>query len=82
MNDVLPRLEKCFQVAFPNATVEEIRSASIGSIPEWDSLATLTLVALVEEEFRLSFPVETLGQLISFELIADEIQQHNDSKAA
>ena len=38
---------------------------------EWDSLATVTLVALMEEEFGQNFVQEELEQLISFELIQE-----------
>ena len=82
MKDLRQRLERCFLVAFPSASAAGIRRASIGSLPEWDSLVAVNLVALVEEEFNISLPVDAISRLVSFELFADEIQRHDKSAAA
>jgi acyl carrier protein len=51
---------------FPALTPEEIRSASVQSLAAWDSLAAVTLVAVVEQEFRIQIDLLDLEELNSF----------------
>jgi len=66
MTMVKERLENCFIGVFPNLEPDEIESASVMSMKEWDSIATVTLLAVIEEEFGFKVPVEKLKQLDSF----------------
>jgi acyl carrier protein len=52
---------------FPGLSVEELRSMNSESAGNWDSLATVTLAAVVQEEFNLEIDPEALPQLDSFE---------------
>jgi acyl carrier protein len=71
MPDLEDRLASCFAVAFPELTAEEIKRASNASVATWDSLATVTLISLIEEEFKISLPPEDFEYLVSFDLTAD-----------
>ncbi len=71
MPDTRERLASCFAVAFPELSEAEIPLASHSSIANWDSLATVTLVSLVEEEFKISVPPEDFDYMVSFELALD-----------
>ena len=71
MTEIRERLLNCFAVVFPGVERRELTLMSIASSSEWDSLATVTLVALMEEEFGQNFVPEELEQLISFELILE-----------
>ena len=51
--DLESRLIKCFAATFASLEPEEIPRADASSLPEWDSLASMTLVALIEEEFGM-----------------------------
>jgi acyl carrier protein len=53
---------------------DSIPKASLDTVPEWDSLAAVTLVAVIEEEFGVVLPAEDLDQLTSFELILRQLQ--------
>ena len=66
-----PRLTSCFEAVFPDLTEAEIATASMASVGAWDSLATVTLISIVEEEFHVSITTDDLAQFISFDLIAD-----------
>jgi len=70
------RLVRCFAAIFPHQTTEEIRAASIGTLPGWDSLATVTLFALIEEEFGIEIDLERLPEL-TFEAIQHYLFQFN-----
>lgn len=69
MNDVSTRLTKCFSAVFPELTPDEIPMADLHSVPKWDSLATITLLALIEEEFDLRLDPGELENLVSYESI-------------
>jgi acyl carrier protein len=60
------RLIRCFSAAFSDLGPEEIRRADTSSLREWDSLASMTLVILIEEEFELRILGQDLVRLTSF----------------
>jgi acyl carrier protein len=67
MTDVHARLTKCFNAVFPNLGPSEIATATIHSVEGWDSLATVTLMTVVEEEFDTAIEPEELADLLSFD---------------
>lgn len=67
------RLTECFNAVFPSLTSEEIQRANSLSIPEWDSMATVTLVALVSEEFGVEMAPEDYNLATSFALLRDYV---------
>jgi acyl carrier protein len=48
--------------------------ASLESVPEWDSLAAVTLVAVVEEEFGVAIDADDLPKLTSFDLVLNYLE--------
>jgi acyl carrier protein len=66
---VKARLRDCFAAVFPSAAPGELEQASTETLPGWDSLATVTLVAVVEEEFEVVLELDELEQLTSFERV-------------
>lgn len=67
--EIAAQLEDCLSVVFPNAPRKELSRASISSTAGWDSLATLTLVNVIEETFQISVPPDDLEEFLSFEMI-------------
>jgi acyl carrier protein len=61
-------------VAFPSLSPEEIARANVNSVGSWDSMATLTLTSLIEEEFSISIDPDDREELSSFELILDYLR--------
>jgi acyl carrier protein len=74
MNDTRARLAKCFAAVFPDLTDREMRAASPASVGSWDSLASVTLLSVLEEEFNVEIAPEDAAQLVSFELVLDYLQ--------
>ncbi len=66
MPDANERLVRCFASVFPTLSSDRILVANIDSVPEWDSLASVTLVAVVEQEFGIQIDVADLPELSSF----------------
>ena len=73
-------LVECFAAVFPELGRDEIPSASVDSVAEWDSLASLTLVAVVEEEFGVAIDDLDLSELGSFAAFRDYLQAHAPGK--
>jgi len=66
MNDIESRLRKCFGAVFRRLRNDEIPSATMENVAEWDSAATVMLVAVVEEEFGVQIELDQLESLLSF----------------
>lgn len=79
MADVEEALVKCFAAVFPNLARDEIPRASAESLAEWDSLAALTLVAVVEEQFGVTIDDLDLPELGSFTALRDYLDDRASS---
>ena len=66
MDDTRARLQKCFVAVFPGLTPQAALAASPTTVPGWDSLSSVTLFTLIEEEFGLSLSVDALDEFGSF----------------
>jgi acyl carrier protein len=66
MDEMEKRLAACFSAVLPELAPEEISQASAASVEGWDSVATVTLLAVVEEEFGISIDVEDPARFDSF----------------
>jgi acyl carrier protein len=44
-------------------------------VPDWDPIAAITLVNVLEEEFQIQMDFEALGDLTSFDLILDYVRK-------
>lgn len=60
------RLVSCFEVVFPNLPAEAIPAARQDSIEAWDSVAAITLISVIEDEFQVTVDLEKLPELTSF----------------
>jgi len=68
MPDTRQRLLACFLAIFPDLKESELERASVYTLGNWDSIATLNLVAVVEEEFGVRLEPEEIEDLRSFDL--------------
>jgi acyl carrier protein len=60
------KLLKCFAAVFPELNPVEIESANIENTSGWDSIAHVTLLTLVGEEFGMEVDFEKFESVISF----------------
>ena len=75
MNELNARLIKCFSAVFPQLTEQEILVAAPVNIEGWDSLASITLVSVIEEEFAVQIDPEDIEHLVSFEMVLDYLNK-------
>lgn len=74
MDSTEARLVRCFQVVFPDLQEKDIVTAATASVSAWDSVATVTLISVVEEEFGIRLDLENVEELISFEGFLKHLQ--------
>jgi len=74
MNDIKKRVIQCFSNVFPDLREEEIERASTASLAAWDSVAHVTLLSSIAEEFGEPFEMEDFEELVSFPLIVDHLE--------
>jgi acyl carrier protein len=75
MDEMERRLAACFSAVLPELAPEQISQASSISVESWDSVATVTLLAVVEEEFGISIDVEDPARFDSFKNILAYLQE-------
>jgi acyl carrier protein len=69
MDDTRQKLISCFQVVFPDMAADEIPAASTATVANWDSVAAITMMNVIEDEFGLDMDLDDLADLDSFEKI-------------
>lgn len=75
MDDMEKRLAACFAAVMPDLPPEEITRASASSVSSWDSVTTVTLLAVIEEEFGLSIEDVNPATFESFKNILAYLQE-------
>jgi len=80
MSELDERLAKCLSAVLPALPRAQMAGASNTTTKGWDSLATVTLVSLVEEEFGLQVPFEDLENFLSFAGMRDYLQRQAGAK--
>jgi len=79
MDSPTARLVKCFATVFPDLNEEQTLQASAAGLTQWDSLATLNLMALIEEEFGVSIDLDDL-EAPSFKSFLEMIENSTDGQ--
>ena len=75
MNDITQRLNVCFANIFPDLRAEDIPRASSASVASWDSVAQVTLLSSIAEEFGIELEMSDFEELVSYALIVDYLEQ-------
>jgi len=82
MDPVYSKLTRCFAAVFPDLPATAISSASLESVPDWDSLATTNSVSLIAEEFQVQTEPEDLARLVSFNSILEYVNERLASRGS
>lgn len=69
------RLVQCFEAVFPSVTAAEAEQASRDTLETWDSLAGITLMSVVQEEFGVEVDLLEWANLESFAAIESYVQE-------
>jgi acyl carrier protein len=75
MSELDDRLTRCFASVFPGLSSDQIHSASVETVPAWDSLAAVTLIAVLEQEFDTQIDLMEMPELTSYQAVRDYLQR-------
>jgi acyl carrier protein len=75
MDHIALRLTNCFQTVFPHLPEGEIAAASQTNVAARDSVAAITLVNVIEEEFGIEMDLDQLADLDSFSRIEEYLNR-------
>jgi acyl carrier protein len=81
MDELQQRLANCFSAVFPELSGEQVIHASSATVPTWDSVAVITLLTVVEEEFGISIDEEDPARFDSFQRILAYLQANGKPEA-
>lgn len=82
MSEQDDRLARCFASVFPILSEGEIRSSDVVPLFDLDSLAGVTLVTLIDQEFGVNLDLSDLLELGSFEAISQFLRKRNPSEVS
>jgi acyl carrier protein len=74
MENVKDKLGRCFALAFPKLDPGRYATANTQNVSDWDSIAQLTLLTLISEEFGREIDFEEFEGATSFEALAQVLQ--------
>jgi acyl carrier protein len=75
VTDLDESLRRCFRATFPDLPLEDIPSASVERVREWDSLHTVILIAVLEEVFDVRIPSHRYPDLRSYASVRDYLRE-------
>ena len=75
MPELDERLTRCFASVFPALGANQIHTASVETVPAWDSLAAVTLIAVLEEEFDAQIDLLEMPELTSYHAVRNYLQR-------
>jgi acyl carrier protein len=79
MNHLEEQLSRCFAAIFPDLPEAEIRNASMEKVSGWDSIATINLVGVIEEEFQIDIDPADVEEIASFESAASLLRARSST---
>ena len=71
MSEVDDRLLRCFASVYPTISETEIQACDVALLFETDSLAGVTLVSVIDQEFGVDMDISDLLSLKSFAVISE-----------
>jgi acyl carrier protein len=74
MDNIREKLNHCFALVFPKLDPSEYAAASTQNVSEWDSIAHLTLLTVIGEEFGREIDFEDFEVATSFEALEKVLQ--------
>ena len=63
MNEIYERLNNIFRDVFDDDSLSVTPATTAADIEDWDSLSHITLMAAVEDEFRMKFSMKEVVEM-------------------
>lgn len=84
MNLLDEKLMRCLEAVFPSLSPDQIRNASPETLADWNSLSAITLIAVIEEEFKIKISLMDLAELDSYaafrEYLSNKLSNHTSAE--
>jgi acyl carrier protein len=77
MADTKQRLVHCMKAVFPSVSESTLEQARHTNLAGWDSVASVTLFATIEEEFGIEIDIQDMKNLLSFESLFEYLEGHS-----
>ena len=74
MTNIETSVSQCFANVFPDIPAAEFPGRSAASLARWDSIAHVTLLSIISEEFSLDIAPDDYAELTSYLLILDYVK--------
>jgi acyl carrier protein len=74
MTTIASRVSQCFLNVFPDLAAADLPRASQAGLPQWDSVAHVTLLSAISEEFQIELDDESFESLTSYLLVVDFVE--------
>ena len=74
MTTIPSRVSQCFLNVFPDIAAADLPRASQADLPQWDSVAHVTLLSAICEEFQIELDDDSFESLTSYSLIVDFVE--------
>ena len=71
MSDILDELQSIFQDIFEDDELSITAESNADTVKDWDSLAHITLIYAIEQEFEIKF---ALGELEAMKNVGDMVE--------
>ena len=71
MSDILDELQPIFQDIFEDDELSITAESNADTVKDWDSLAHITLIVAIEQEFEIKF---ALGELEAMKNVGDMVE--------
>jgi acyl carrier protein len=75
MSELDVRLAALFRAVFAGLNEQNVRDATRDSVAKWDSIAAVTLLTLMEEEFGEQFDLEEAAEWTSYAQIREMLEK-------
>lgn len=82
MADTKERLMRCMRAVFPATSDQALEQAQAANLAGWDSVASVTLFATIEEEFGVEIEVLEMKNLLSFANLLSYLERQAKSSMA
>lgn len=73
MEQIFEKLNEVFRVFFDDETLSVDENTIAADVPGWDSLEHITLLSVIEDEFKVSFDVKKASKYGNVGELAKEI---------
>jgi|YNPMSStandDraft_1061717.scaffolds.fasta_scaffold17493_2 acyl carrier protein len=75
LSELRERLLECFAAVFAELPRQALAEARAETTEAWDSVTTLTLLSVIEEQFGITFDLNRAGRLDSFAAIEAHLRE-------